>query len=1336
MPLRLQYSPFYLRSRCFFAGSGAQPLDIQTYAVVLATLLCTGLDSTVSRHLHTLLSLCFLLYVYRDVWPLATSTKIPKDIADGWVLWFKVIILAIIGVVLPLIQPRCSKDATTPEEKASLLSRLTYGFLDSLVFQAYRKTQISVSDLPPLANSDRAANLVSRSLPILDFQAKKLLSLNVTSPVRPWFWIAWILIASFLRTVTSERYMYIATRTQVQMEAILQQLIMKHSLRIRINFESSSSHKGSMGKLMNLTSDVANMTAMLQQLINGLQVLFAPVQVALSSWFLYAILGWSALVGLAVMVICLPLPTYLTTDERLQVVTETMSILRMVKLFGWESRMRGRMNETRMMELQAIKKDKMLSLLIGNFNFVIPFLTMIAAYATYTLIMEKALSASTVFSSMAVFELFRLELRKVIVATPVVVKGKVSIDRLDSFLCDTDLLDSFSEQNSSNAIPDGIVAGFHLASFSWDNDSTAKFALEIKEDLIFRPGISLITGPTGTGTMIIFARQGFTGVLKAFLTGVTAGEMRFKALGPDCWFGLDRKNGVAYAPQESWLQNESIRENIVMGAPFNEERYTKVLEQCGLVTDLTLFEQGDLVVVGERGSMLRVQARITLARCIYSSARILLLDDPLAALDVHTATTIVDRCLAGDLVEGRTVLLVTHDVLLTSRVARFMVVLGSDGSIQQGPLDQIFIDAAVAEQTTDGTVTAFVPSGHDTNAGTKFAVKEEVAEGHVGWPAFKLYFSSLSSYPVVFWIFFLGGVALNETSLVVQVWFMGYWSRQYEHREPSEVSPSHYLSMYAILLAFSMVFYSWYFTVFTFGSIRASSVIHGRLMNAIIGSTLRWLDLTPTSRVMTRATQDMRTVDDSIAVGVNRVFQLTLSLCIKFGTVILFSPAFLVPGLVITMLGAFFGQLFMKAQLPVKREMSNARSLTLGHFSAVITGLTSIRAYGIQEKFLQDYFLHIDLYSRTAITYQNLNRWIACRSDILGGAFTALLAAYLVYIRKEDAATTGFVLNNAFGYSIMVLLWVRYINTVELDGMQFRCSLERILEYINVEQQQDPSKQIETPPAHWPASGHVVVDNLTARYSEEGPPILHNISFELKSGERVAVVGRTGSGKSSLILALLRCITTEGSVKYDGIQTDSLDLDVLRSNITIVPQIPELLSGTLRYNLDPFGEHKDSVLYGVLRSSGLYAVQNKTEDRGQLSLDSVISSGGANISVGQRQILALARAIIRDSKLLILDEATSAIDYETEKVIQSTLRHELKSDVTVLTIAHRLQTIMDFDKIMVLEAGKIVEFDSPRVLLEKGNGYLRILVEESVDKETLYAAAAAAQTCLVDVCTS
>lgn len=314
-----------------------------------------------------------------------------------------------------------------------------------------------------------------------------------------------------------------------------------------------------------------------------------------------------------------------------------------------------------------------------------------------------------------------------------------------------------------------------------------------------------------------------------------------------------------------------------------------------------------------------------------------------------------------------------------------------------------------------------------------------------------------------------------------------------------------------------------------------------------------------------------------------------------------------------------------------------------------------------------------------------------------------------------------------------MLLWiVRIFNEFEIQGN----SLERIKGYVDIEQEPKPS-EAGKPPAHWPTSGSLRVENLCARYSQDGPDVLHDISFEIKSGEHVGVgesplglvssglltricipsVGRTGAGKSSLSLALLRMIPTTGRVFLDGQDISQVNLDALRNNITIIPQQPELMSGTLRQNLDPFDEHDDATLNACLRSAGLFNLQND-DDEDKIGLDSAVASGGTNFSLGQRQIIALARAMVRRSKVYLLDEATASVDYKTDTAIQEVIATEF-DDMTLIIVAHRLQTIMTADKILVLDAGKVVEFDSPAALLER-NGTFKALVDGSGDKDLLY----------------
>ncbi|KAJ3564415.1 hypothetical protein NP233_g8309 [Leucocoprinus birnbaumii] len=1097
--------------------------------------------------------------------------------------------------------------------------------------------------------------------------------------------------------------------------------------------EGTSSSSNLVGRINNLvTTDLGNITEARDFLFIAVYI---PLQIIFCMTFLYLILGWSAFVGLAVMIILYPLPGFVAnkiqkvqkvrlqkTDARVQTVTEAMNVLRMIKLFGWETKMNDRIAEKREDELLWLWKRQLLELINNNINFAIPVLNLVDThFSRSTLIMKEQLKPSIVFSSMTVFDLMRDQLFMAFYMINDVIAGKVSLDR-------TELLDAYANKDQTAFLLQLEVEderiGYNNATFAWSVDtdgsltpSKRKYLLRIDGELLFkRNALNLIVGPTGSGK---------TSMLMALL-----GEMHYLPAEPGSWYNLPRKRGVAYAAQESWVQNETIKENILFGSTYDEQRYRKVLHQCGLERDLELFEAGDLTEVGEKGLTLSggQKARVTLARAIYSPAEIILLDDVLAALDVHTAKWIVDKCLGGDLVQNRTILLVTHNIAIVRSLAEFAVSIGTDGRIiAHGTIDEVIgsddtISKALEEDKEAVEMAAeVVDKPVAPQADGKLIVPEEVEEGHVSWKAVKLFLLGLGgSHPGLFFASFLGALLACDLISTFQTWYLGYWASQYETHDPADVSVPHYLGVYVALLFTAVAFYISGFAVYFLGVIRASRLLHQRLVQSVLGTTLRWLDTTPASRIITRCTQDIRAIDGPLKDHMRWLTEISVSMTVKLGAVVLMNPVFLIPGMVVGAIGGWIGQIYMAAQLSVKREMSNAKAPVVGHFGAAIAGLTSIRAYSAEQAFMKESMERINRYTRAARVFYNLNRWVCVRIDTISGLFAAGLAAYLVYFKSNSPSNVGFSLNMATWFSSMILWWIRHFNEFEVQGN----SLERIQGYIDIEQEKQPTTEGE-PPAYWPASGSLVANNLSARYSANGPKVLHDVSFEIKSGERVGIVGRTGSGKSSLTLALLKCIFTEGSVIYDGIETSDLNLDALRSKVTIIPQIiyrsikPELLSGSLRHNLDPFDQYDDATLNDALRAAGLFALQADM-DEGRITLDTSIASGGGNLSVGQRQILALARAIVRGSKLLILDEATSAIDHKTDTAIQTSLRNELGRDTTVITIAHRLQTIMDADKIMVLDAGRIVEFNSPSNLLDIENGFLRSLVEESGDRQNLY----------------
>ncbi|KAH8108752.1 P-loop containing nucleoside triphosphate hydrolase protein [Phellopilus nigrolimitatus] len=1295
---------------------------------------------------------------------------------------------------------------------------------------------------------------------------EKLTFIPRDGDLRPWVWILVLTVGPLLSACLDTQYLYFSSRVNVETTSVFTYLIFHHSLRIRLKNDALDDEKSKgkqkdakkaadistqssatpattysetpageedavptttaesdaepvpegghakektghlLGKINNL------ITTDLTAISNAFHIVTFPsalLQVIISILFLYNVLGWGAFVGLAVMVICLPIPLYLgklmanvqqnkmgMTDKRVQAVTECEdppTACSPKKNNTWcapddqalllESYMLKQLAGTRDQELSKIKRFRFLEATMSCANQMLPLLTKLTVLSLYTLVTQGDLSASRIFSALMVFTM--MEDVNIIYAVPSLLQAKVSFDRYNVFLNSTEFLSEgntlfkrpgeeeqvISEQSCNDTI------GFKACTFSWDSikyeESTEprkyyarkQFHLRFDDEVTFQRGhINIIVGPTASGK---------TSILMALL-----GEMYYKPHGVGSWYNLPREAGIAYAPQESRVLNETIKENILFGEPYKEERYKKVLNQCALERDLGLWEAGDLTEVGEKGLTLSggQKARVTLARALYSSASILLLDDVLAALDVHTAKWTAKKALQGDLVQGRTVLLVTHNIALTAGIAKHIVVLGRQGKVSaQGPVSEILkkdshLQAQVEkerEEVEEDIETKLDEDTKDNNDAKtsvgKLVVAEGKAMGRVEMAAIMLYVGGVGGMvrgllvEPVFEVSRIGGFldfTLWPTFLVISLNLHQTFSGSWDLCELQEL----------------------YITIF----LKAFSLLHlGKrhiALNARMHANFwfRWLDVTPVGRIVTRCTQDMDTIDEQLTRMASPFMSITINLiCLFFAAVFMVGWYALIPGLVVAILGGLLGRVYLKCQICIRREMSNAKAPVMTQVGTALAGLPSIRAYNAQELFRFELQKRINTYTRTALTFYDINRWVSIRVDSLGAIFAGVVSTYLVYGGLVEAGFAGFTLSMVLSFTRLILIWVRIYNVFEIQVKSLKNhsslanSLERILDFLRIDHE---PKSVDSgkPPAYWPSSGNLRVEKLSARYSDDSPEVLRGISFEAQSGERVGIVGRTGAGKSSIALALLRAIKTTGKVYFDGLATDEMNLDALRSNVTLIPQQPELINGTLRENLDPLEQLDDASLNDALRAAGFFDMKesvskqhdsqqeqtdqpsrNETGAEGdpdgaetnvnaRIGLDTMVESGGTNFSLGQRQIIALARAIVRRSKLLILDEATAAIgkplscnyvemkteekpmaDYDTDAAIQKTLRTEFSKDTTFITIAHRLQTIMDYDKIVVLDAGQLVEFDSPKKLLEKESGLLRALVDESDDRDVL-----------------
>ncbi|GJE99692.1 multidrug resistance-associated ABC transporter [Phanerochaete sordida] len=1054
------------------------------------------------------------------------------------------------------------------------------------------------------------------------------------------------------------------------------------------------------------------------------------------------------------------------TDARVQLSAEALAVVRTVKMLGWTPRVRATLQGARARELRWVWRRLVLGFVSFNANQLVPVLCMVATYSTYTLAMHRSLTAAVVFSSLTVFGNIRVLLDRASSLLGPATAAYTSLGRLQEFLEKSERLPDAPDDGR------GDVVGFGGVVFAWDPPAPTSpasasppvappaapptptlaasatipaappaeqaeqappappqrgYTLRAARAVRFARGaLNVVCGPTGAGkTSLLLALLGEMPVLP--YPGRQEGE-EGRQEGEEGWVSLPRAGGVAYAAQETWVLSATVRENIVFGAEYDEARYRAVIRACALERDLQMFEEGDGTQVGERGVTLSggQKARITLARAVYSSAETLLLDDVLAALDVQTARWVVDACFMGELMKGRTVILVTHNVALTAPLAALVVSVDASGAVTcqdgasfaraaPGPAPEGATHRAHRSATLDAWDAGAPPEPNDKARASSGedrtrAAPEEVALGRVNRAAYGMYLRATGG--ALHWAGYIGAETAAQACSVLQTWWLGWWARQYAGG--ARVDAPYYIAVYAAVVGATLVFFLTQSLADSLGRLRASRAIHRQLVDSVLGATFRWLDTTPTSRILTRFTQDIQAVDGAVPQAINILTNTFLGMALKFAAVFAYAPILLLPSLLVVGLGACLGSVYIRAQLAVKRELAARKAPVLAVLGGAVHGLVSIRAYSAQGLFRRMLLQRVDEYTRVSRTFWSLNQWIAVRLDTLSALFAATVAWYLVYVSSIGPSGVGFVLAMAVSFTDLVLRLVNWYNQLEVNAN----SLERLDQYIHIEQEPTDG---EEPPAYWPASGELHVERLTASYAPDGPKVLRDISFDVQSGERVGIVGRTGAGKSTLTLALLRCIHVEGLVAFDGIPIHTIPLDKLRQSITIIPQVPELLSGTLRYNLDPSDELDDKTLYDALRSAGMFSLQ-EASDINRVTLDTKIIGSGSNFSVGQRQIIALARAIVRGSRLLILDEATSAIDHRTDAVIQKSLRDEMKG-VSVITVAHRLQTVMDYDKIMVLDAGRLVEFDTPRALLEKEGGMFRALVESSHSRDALYAAA-------------
>nr|XP_011732134.1 multidrug resistance-associated protein 4 isoform X5 [Macaca nemestrina] len=760
--------------------------------------------------------------------------------------------------------------------------------------------------------------------------------------------------------------------------------------------------------------------------------------------------------------------------------------------------------------------------------------------------------------------------------------------------------------------------------------------------------------------------------------------------------------------------------------------------------DLQLLEDGDLTVIGDRGTTLSggQKARVNLARAVYQDADIYLLDDPLSAVDAEVSRHLFELCICQTLHEKITIL-VTHQLQYLKAASQILIL--KDGKmVQKGTYTEFlksgidfgsllkkdneeseqlpvpgtptlrnrtFSESSVwSQQSSRPSLKDGAVETQDTENVTVTLSDENRSEGKVGFQAYKNYFRAGAHWIVIIFLILLNTAA--QVAYVLQDWWLSYWANQQSTLNVTvngggnvtkKLDLNWYLGIYSGLTAATVLFGIARSLLVFYVLVNSSQTLHNKMFESILKAPVLFFDRNPIGRILNRFSKDIGHLDDLLPLTVLDFIQTLLQVVGVVSVAVAVIPWIAIPLVPLGIVFIFLRRYFLETSRDVKRLESTTRSPVFSHLSSSLQGLWTIRAYKAEERCQELFDAHQDLHSEAWFLFLTTSRWFAVRLDAICAMFVIVVAfGSLILAKTLDAGQVGLALSYALTLMGMFQWCVR--QSAEVENMMI--SVERVIEYTDLEKEA-PWECQKRPPPTWPHEGVIIFDNVNFMYSLDGPLVLKHLTVLIKSREKVGIVGRTGAGKSSLISALFRLSEPEGKIWIDKILTTEIGLHDLRKKMSIIPQEPVLFTGTMRKNLDPFNEHTDEELWNALQEVQL----KETIEDLPGKMDTELAESGSNFSVGQRQLVCLARAILRKNQILIIDEATANVDPRTDELIQKKIREKF-AHCTVLTIAHRLNTIIDSDRIMVLDSGRLKEYDEPYVLLQNKESLFYKMVQQ------------------------
>ncbi|XP_011501217.1 PREDICTED: probable multidrug resistance-associated protein lethal(2)03659 [Ceratosolen solmsi marchali] len=1213
--------------------------------------------------------------------------------------------------------------------------------------------------------------IFSLGLPLILGLLLRYFKLRLTSSFEEalFYFIAFIatnILTIMLNNHQSFQAKHLAGRIRIAIRSLI------YNKALKLN--SASLGETSSGKVINL---LANDVGRYDLIIVFLHTIWTtPIATLIVAYILYKEAGIAGLIGIGIMLTTVPvqiftgklatkyrLETALKTDERVRLVDEIISGAQVIKTYAWEQPFHALVKLVRFLELKVIGKS---SHIRGLFMTTFLSITRVALY--FTIMSMLALGEDLAIDRILVIATFYNKLSfsltgKFVRSFDEIAECKVSADRIQSFL----LMKEFRTYNVVGKVP--LKTDKSKKANSVDNRS-CKIIIVRKDRreaswCIRLKSLSAKWCPSQShNTLEDASLELEKGKLYVVLGVVGSGKSSFLSVilnEIECVGGTAEVSGsVSYAAQDAWICGASVRQNILFGQEFERRRYERVIEVCSLVEDFAQLPEADQTLLDEKGSSLSggQRSRISLARAVYRQADIYLLDDPLSAVDARVGKHLIENCILGYL-RHKTCILVTHQLQNLADVDG--IIFFDQGKIQfykyyhellkvhkeynnfimpklnRNLNENVEITEAESRFTSIETKVrrifcySYVNfEKTNDNSLTINSVIENSSKNVIKGSIFLKYFQSSSRLCIAILmaalfivtqfliglndlyvsniVFFTSIANIDEAAIVAQ----GDVNiiRTYIYLYTTIV-----LAIFGIGLLRSYLFYN--------VCLRNSKCLHDSALSAILRAPMHFFEVNASGRILNRFSKDMDIIDNQLPRTMLDSGQVLLTITGAFIITCMVNPLFLIPAIVIAYVTYWIKRIYLKTSTNLKRLEGMTRSPLFTHLNITLNGISTIRAFKAQLNFKEEFDRFQDNHTSSWFLFLACNEAFSFALNLCTFHFIICIIFILLMFKQHfNSGDVGLAITQMIWVTSMVEWGMRQMAEINNQMM----SVERILEYTQICPEDNPDKKLKVSkeegeeneksliisPANtlkcWPSNGIITFDDVFLTYAENNNPVLKNLSFRISAMEKIGIVGRTGAGKSSIISAIFRLARVKGHIEIDGIDTEKLSLKDLRSRISIIPQDPVLFSGTLRYNLDPLNEFFDQDLWKALDEVELKDTISSFEN----GLNCRVIEKGTNFSIGQRQLICLARAILRNNRILAVDEATANVDAQTDILIQKTIRQKFAT-CTILTIAHRLNTIMDSDKIMVIDKGHLIEFEHPYVLLQKENSHFSSLVKET-----------------------